>query len=155
MDTGEGHIRFDNPLLPYTRSEIALPLIAGDNVLGALDAQSTREADFNAQDIETLKTVAYQVAVALENARLYQSARQNLQDMQAIQRQYLLTSWENFAEEKGSVSYEIGESEQLLRWKMPVWWKKGKPQLGVSVWLPRLPGRSGHPQPSTEYYKPW
>lgn len=111
MDTGEGQIRFDNPLLPYTRSEIALPLLSGGHVLGALDAQSTREADFDDQDIETLKTVANQVAIALENARLFQNAQQNLQDLQAIQQQYLQTSWRSFAEERGIFDYVIGESE--------------------------------------------
>jgi GAF domain-containing protein/HAMP domain-containing protein len=111
VDTTEGQIRFENPLLPYTRSEIALPLIVGDRVFGALDVQSTREADFDEQDIETLKTMANQVAVALENARLFQDAKQSLQDMRAIQRQYLLTSWKGFSEEKGVLSYEIGDTD--------------------------------------------
>lgn len=111
LDTGAGAVRFDNPLLPYTRSEIALPLIAGDRVLGALDAQSTRESEFDPEDIETLQTMANQVAIALENARLYQEAQRNLQDMRAIQRQYLLTSWHDLAEEKGDLSYENGELE--------------------------------------------
>ena len=111
LDTGAGAVRFDNPLLPYTRSEIALPLIAGDRVLGALDAQSTRESEFDPEDIETLQTMANQIAIALENARLYQEAQRNLRDIRAIQRQYLLTSWNDLAEEKGDLSYENGELE--------------------------------------------
>ena len=110
-DTGSGPVRFDNPLLPYTRSEIALPLIAGDRVLGALDAQSTREAAFGPEDIETLQTMASQVAIAIENARLFQEAQQNLRDMRAIQQQYLLTSWTNIAEEKSNLGYENGDLE--------------------------------------------
>ncbi len=111
MDTGAGPIRFNNPLLPYTRSEIALPLIAGNRVLGALDAQSTHESAFGSEDIETLQAMANQVAVALENARLYQEAQRNLQDLRALQRQYLLTSWNSLAEEKGDLRYENGELE--------------------------------------------
>ena len=123
MDTGSGEVRFDNPLLPYTRSEIALPLVVGDRVLGALDAQSTRESDFDPQDIETLRSMANQVATALENARLFQEARQSLQDMHAIQRQYLLTSWKDFAGEKGAISYESGPeqpADTLTRLSIPL-----------------------------------
>ncbi len=111
MNTSEGPARFENPLLPYTRSEIALPLVVGDRVYGALDAQSTREGEFTPEVIETLKTMANQVAVALDNARSFQSAQRALQDMQAIQRQYLLDSWEGFTAEKGSLDYAIGEAE--------------------------------------------
>ncbi len=112
MDTTAGQARFNNPLLPYTRSEIALPLLAGDRVLGALDAQSTRESAFGTEDIETLQAMTSQIATALENAKLFQEAQQTLQDMRAIQQQYLLTAWKNIAEEKGDLYYENGEVEQ-------------------------------------------
>lgn len=111
MDTAGSVARFDNPLLPYTRSEIALPLIAGDRVLGALDAQSTQESAFGPEAIEILQTMANQIATALENARLFQEAQQNLQDMRAIQQQYLLDAWTNLAEEKNKLYFENGESE--------------------------------------------
>jgi GAF domain-containing protein/HAMP domain-containing protein len=71
LDVGEEAVRFDNPLLPDTRSEIALPLMVGDRVLGALDAQSTRPAAFSEEDIAVLQLVADQVAVAVNNARKF------------------------------------------------------------------------------------
>lgn len=111
MDTVGNHVRFDNPLLPYTRSEIALPLLTGDRVLGALDAQSTKEGAFGPEDIETLQTMANQIAIALENARLFQETNQALQDVRAIQQQYLLDTWRNIAEEKRNLYYENGEME--------------------------------------------
>ena len=111
MDTVGNHVRFDNPLLPYTRSEIALPLIVGDRVLGALDAQSTKDSAFDPEDIETLQTMANQIAIALENARLFQEARQNLQDMHAIQQQYLLDTWKRVTDERPNLSFENGEVE--------------------------------------------
>ncbi|MBI3172566.1 MAG: GAF domain-containing protein [Chloroflexi bacterium] len=111
MDTVGNHVRFDNPLLPYTRSEIALPLIVGDRVLGALDAQSTKESAFGEEDIETLQTMANQIAIALENARLFQEAQQNLRDMHAIQQQYLLNTWKRVTDEQPNLSYENGELE--------------------------------------------
>ncbi len=64
-------VRFDNPLLPETRSEMALPLLIGERVLGALDVQSTRPAAFSQEDIAVLRLVADQVAVAVDNARKF------------------------------------------------------------------------------------
>ena len=71
LDVGEEAVRFANPLLPETRSEIALPLIVGDRVLGALDAQSTQEAAFDESSAATLQTMADQIAVALANAEQF------------------------------------------------------------------------------------
>lgn len=102
--------RFDNPLLPYTRSEIALPMIVGDRVLGALNVQSTRQADFGPQVIETMQNMAGQVAIALENARLFQEAQHNIREMRTIQQQYLLEGWSGFtAEKEGDLEYGVGD----------------------------------------------
>lgn len=108
LDVGEEPVRFDNPLLPYTRSEIALPLMVGGEVLGALDVQSTQEAAFSEADIETLQTMANQVAIALQNARLFQSLQQSLQEMRAIQRQYVHQGWGDFLSTR-QIRYEVGE----------------------------------------------
>jgi len=71
LDIGDEPARFDNPLLPETRSELALPLIVGDRVLGALDVQSAQPAAFSEEDIAILQLVADQVAVAVDNARKF------------------------------------------------------------------------------------
>ena len=103
--------RLDNPLLPYTRSEIALPLMVGDRVLGALNVQSTREADFGPQVIETMKNMAGQVAIALENARLFQEAQQVIRELRTVQQQYLLEGWTGFSEINERLEYRIGDEE--------------------------------------------
>jgi GAF domain-containing protein/HAMP domain-containing protein len=103
--------RLDNPLLPYTRSEIALPLMVGDRVLGALNVQSTREADFGPQVIETMKNMAGQVAIALENARLFQEAQQVIRELRTVQQQYLLEGWSGFTELNEKLEYRIGDEE--------------------------------------------
>jgi len=59
-----------------TRSEVAVPLIVGEQVLGVLDIQSDQVNAFDDDDLFVLKTLGAQVAVALENARLYQSQRE-------------------------------------------------------------------------------
>ena len=101
--------RFENPLLPYTRSEIALPLMVGTRVLGALNVQSTREADFGPEVIETMKNMASQVTIALENARLFQEAQMVIKEMQAVQQQYLLEGWRDFTSEHHEMEYAVGD----------------------------------------------
>jgi GAF domain-containing protein/HAMP domain-containing protein len=101
--------RYENPLLPYTRSEAALPLIAGDRVLGALNVHSTKESDFGLHVIETMQSMAGQLAIALENARLFQEAQQNIHEMRAIQQQYLLEAWNEFSTHSDDFEYEVGD----------------------------------------------
>ena len=108
LDVGAEPARFNNPLLPYTRSEIALPLAIGERVIGALDIQSTHEAAFGQEDIETFQNVANQVAVALENARLFQETNRQVQELQTVQRQYLREAWTSLAASEG-LEYEIGD----------------------------------------------
>jgi signal transduction histidine kinase len=60
-----------NPLLPETRAEMAVPMIVGDNVLGVFDVQSNRAGSFTKEDADIYTALSAQVAVALQNARLY------------------------------------------------------------------------------------
>ncbi|OQX64862.1 MAG: hypothetical protein B5M51_02395, partial [Anaerolinea sp. 4484_236] len=65
-----------NPLLPNTASELAVPLVVGDEILGVLDVQSDEVNHFTDEDVSIQTTLASQVAVALQNARSYQQAQQ-------------------------------------------------------------------------------
>lgn len=60
-----------NPMLPQTRSEMAVPMIAGDKVIGVFDVQADIVDHFTDEDANIYATLASQVAVALQNARLY------------------------------------------------------------------------------------
>lgn len=60
-----------NPLLPETCAEMAVPMIVGDKLLGVFDVQSTSTAGFSEEDANIYITLAAQVGVALQNARLY------------------------------------------------------------------------------------
>jgi GAF domain-containing protein/HAMP domain-containing protein len=71
LDVGTEAVRFANPLLPNTHSEIALPLVVGNQVFGALDVQSTEEAAFDESNAAVLQSMADQIAIALNNALLY------------------------------------------------------------------------------------
>ena len=93
LDVGEGAKIVYNPLLSFTRSELTLPLIVGERVIGSLDVQSTREADFSTDNIATLQGMANQVAIAIENARLFAQMDQTLEELRQANRQYVVSSW--------------------------------------------------------------
>lgn len=112
LDVGLEPVRFNNPLLPYTRSEIALPLVIGERILGALDVQSTRESAFGQEDVQTLQNMANQVAVALENARLFQETNQRVLELQTAQRQYIREAWTSLSTSH-PLEYKIGDDLQL------------------------------------------
>ncbi|MEK7277466.1 MAG: GAF domain-containing protein [Chloroflexota bacterium] len=84
LDVGREAVRFANPLLPDTHSEMALPLVVGDTVLGALDVQSTEINAFSEADITVLQTMADQIAIAIQNARLYAQVQRRVRLEQQI-----------------------------------------------------------------------
>jgi GAF domain-containing protein/HAMP domain-containing protein len=96
LDVGDEAVRFDNPLLPETRSEMALPLISRGQVIGALNVQSTEVAAFSDEDIAVLQTMADHLAVTIDNARLFREVQASLEEAQAIHRHYLQEAWEGF-----------------------------------------------------------
>lgn len=71
-----------NPLLPKTRSELAVPLIVGEQVLGVLDVQSDTVGYFTQDDARIQTTLAAQIAVALQNARHYEQTRQRAAELE-------------------------------------------------------------------------
>ncbi|GAB4461404.1 MAG: hypothetical protein Kow0070_18930 [Anaerolineales bacterium] len=71
LDVGADAVRFANPFLPLTRSEIALPLIAHGSVIGAMTIQSDKPSAFSRVDVTALQAMADLVANAIENARLF------------------------------------------------------------------------------------
>lgn len=102
--------RTDNPLLPNTRSQITLPLIVGENVIGVLEMHSTKENTFSQSDADTYQNMANQVAIALENSRLFGEAQQSIREMGATQQQYLQGAWQALAAEQ-KFEYTLGSND--------------------------------------------
>ena len=106
LDVGEEASRFDNPLLPRTHSEMALPLQARGRVIGALSVQSEEIAAFDDTDIAVMQTMADQVAVAIDNARLFTESQAALEEMEEIQQRYTEQSWGAFTRKRTIKGYE-------------------------------------------------
>jgi GAF domain-containing protein/HAMP domain-containing protein len=96
LNTGEDAIFFNNPDLPDTHSEIAFPLRDGDEVIGALDVQSTEVNAFDQEDINILTTLADQVSIAIQNARQHEATQKALAESLAASRQFIDTGWQQF-----------------------------------------------------------
>lgn len=100
LDTGADAVFFNNPDLPATRSEIALPLRVGDEVIGALDVQSTESNAFLQEDIHILSTLADQVSIAIQNARQFEETRKALNESEILSRQFIQAGWQQFTKSK-------------------------------------------------------
>ena len=107
LDTGTDAVYFDNPDLPDTRSEMALPLRVGGTIIGALDVQSTEPNAFSDDDVEVLSILADEVSVAIENARLYQESRQVMEDAQSVFGEFTQEAWQKMAKARKLIGYEL------------------------------------------------
>ena len=96
LDTGTDAVYFDNPDLPDTRSEMALPIFVGNQLTGALDVQSLEPNAFSQEDVDTLSTLADQVGIAIQNAHLYEETQNALAQSQVLLRQFTQTGWSQF-----------------------------------------------------------
>jgi len=101
MDVGTDAIFFNNPDLPMTRSELALPLLVRNQVLGVLDIQSDKSRAFNVDDIDVLQTLADQIAVAIENARLLDESNATLQQLEAVTGMRTREAWRQKLQGRG------------------------------------------------------
>ncbi|MBN1934855.1 MAG: GAF domain-containing protein [Anaerolineae bacterium] len=103
---GDLVVRFDNPLLPETRSELALPLRFGRQSIGAMTVQSAQEAAFDQAEIAVFQNLADQVAVAVQNARVFAEAQTALDRAQEVQRRYQGQAWEQYVRARDVTGYE-------------------------------------------------
>jgi len=84
LDVGTDAVFFNNPDLPLTRSEVALPLLIRNKILGVLDIQSDRPQAFSVDDTDVLQTLSDQIAIAIENARLLDETQAAIMQLEAL-----------------------------------------------------------------------
>jgi GAF domain-containing protein/DNA-binding response OmpR family regulator len=123
LDVGKDAFHFNNPLLPNTRSEMALPLIARGEVIGALDVQSTKRGAFTEGDITILQSMANQLANAIEAARSFQESKNALEEVRKLHEYYLREQWGAFLkEQKATTSYRLTENGLIDTSEEDIWW---------------------------------
>ncbi|MBL8089912.1 MAG: GAF domain-containing protein [Anaerolineales bacterium] len=105
LDVGEDAVFFNNPDLPSTRSEMALPLVVGGQVLGVLDVQSTEPNAFTEEDIATLQILAEQLAVAIQNANLFAETEKALEASRLAYGEVSREAWIKILRNRPNIGY--------------------------------------------------
>ena len=97
LDVGNEAMVFNYPDLLETHSELALPLKLQEKTIGVLDMHSDKQIAFTNEDIDTLNLLAGQIAVTIQNARLFEETQRALLEAQTIYGQSARSSWREFA----------------------------------------------------------
>lgn len=105
LNTGLDTAYFNNPDLPDTHSEMALPLHSGADIFGTLDVQSTETNAFSQEDISILSILADQVSAAIQNARSYQQSREALEQAENASLQLSGQQWHRFLASDATQGY--------------------------------------------------
>jgi GAF domain-containing protein/HAMP domain-containing protein len=133
LDVGEDAVYFDNPDMPNTRSEMALPLKLRGRIIGALDVQSVEPNAFKADDVDTLGILADQIAIAIDNARLFAETQRTLSEVQSLYGEYVGRTWSGKTS-KTPIGYHhsAGGGQTLME---PVEWEEAQDALVIGKTL--------------------
>lgn len=109
QDSDRETMRIKNPLLPNTRSEMAIPLKVENKTIGVLDVQSDQPLAFSETDIATMQHLADQLAIGIERARLLAQVEENLKELQQAYGSSTRESWKSLAESNliGNLGYRF------------------------------------------------
>jgi GAF domain-containing protein/HAMP domain-containing protein len=99
LNTGADSVFFNNPYLPNTRSEMALPLKVESNVIGVLDVQSDQPRAFNEDDVAIMQVMADQLATAIQRTRLLQEVERNLKELEGTYGQFTRDNWKKLSDD--------------------------------------------------------
>ncbi len=112
LDVGEEAVHFDNPDLPATRSELAIPINSSSEILGALSIQSDRANAFDENDVLLLQSVTDSLAVALENANSFNKTQKALEDIRILNKAFVQQAWGEEINQTGELKYDY-ENPQI------------------------------------------
>lgn len=94
-----------NPLLPFTKSELSVPLRSGDQILGVLDIQSQQFDRFNAEEVTLFQSLADQTAIAITNIRLLEETQAHLLEVERLNKRLTREGWNTFAQDTQTFGY--------------------------------------------------
>ena len=112
-DTATNPVFRPNPLLPETRSEMAVPLLVGERVVGVLDLQSRHPGGLSADNLSVFEALAGQLAIALENAALFIQTEQARQEVEEQTRRLTRAGWQEFLnamDRKERIGYQFDQT---------------------------------------------
>lgn len=101
---------YKNPLLPETRTEIAIPIKISHDVIGVLDVQSNIPGTFNESELHVLEILSDLLAVAIQNADLIQEAEGNLNELENLYSVLSKDSWRKIEQSEGFKGYQYDQS---------------------------------------------
>lgn len=93
LDIGAEAVHFDNPLLPETRSELALPVATTSTLYGAMTIQATQPGFFDENDILVLQSIADNLAIALENNSSFENTQKALEEIRVLNKAFVQQAW--------------------------------------------------------------
>ena len=121
QDVGQDTFHFKNPLLPNTRSELALPLIVAGEIIGALDVQSDKENAFTPDDIKTLQLIADQLAIAIDKAQILEELQKNVAELEKRYSKTAMDDWSRHIGSEGRIlSLSYSTSNQMIGESVPL-----------------------------------
>ncbi|MEA5078673.1 MAG: GAF domain-containing protein [Anaerolineaceae bacterium] len=128
LDIGEEAVHFDNPLLPLTRSELALPITTANNLFGAMTIQSTQQGAFDDEDILVLQSIADSLAIALEKEHAFERTQKALDEIRILNKAYIQQAWGSTLETYGdlNLTYEnpditLSPTDEVKTVKVPLY----------------------------------
>lgn len=109
LNRGIDAVHFNNPFLPNTRSELAVPLKLEARIIGVLDIHSNQPQAFTTEEIAIIQIMADQLASAIERTRLLQTVEKSLSELESAYGRYTLESWKGLADgaQIGSKGYRF------------------------------------------------
>jgi GAF domain-containing protein len=115
QDIGSEAVHFDNPLLPETRSELAIPITTTSTLFGAMTIQSNIAGAFDDNDILILQSIADSLAIALENNLSFEHSQKTLEEIRVLNKAFVQQAWGEAVAVHGdlSASYENPELQSV------------------------------------------
>ncbi|MCB0165865.1 MAG: GAF domain-containing protein [Anaerolineae bacterium] len=138
-----------NPLLPNTKSELAVPLLKGDQVLGVLDIQSEELDRFSDEDITMMQSIGNQMAIAVDNARLLNQFQTALQEVERLNHRLTREGWNQVTDEISTVGYRYNRGfSTALTSTSDVWVTPMKEAVSKKTVVKQSRSGNGHPSES-------